>query len=177
MEKIREYVNTVLTHDNVLPKILPVELININIEKALDFFKKKSKNAGYYENISLKDNFELLTQQAHLDKDVLTVSEVYVRNEADNYRKFFYNTTNNILTILGHTRHDELNAMVIKYVGDDFITTTQSFKDYCTILCKKDLIFMLETYTCKLPTDVSINIENMKENLNDLEKSFWHNFS
>jgi hypothetical protein len=177
MEKVRGYVNMRLTYGGKLPELFSVDMIDLNIDRALDYFKKNSKFAGYYENISLKDNFELLTQQAHLEKDVLAVTSVNVRNETDNTKKFFYNTTNNILTILDHIRHDEMNAMVIKYVGDDFIAATQLFKDYCVILCKMDLFNMLETYTYKLPGDVAINIEAMKEELKISETSFWQHFS
>jgi len=179
LEKVKYYIKTRLTYGCKLPELFSVDMIDMNIDRALDYFKKNSKFAGYYENISLKDNFELLTQQAHLGRDVLTVVSVNVRNETDNTKKFFYNTTNNILTILDHIRHDELNAMVVKYVGDDFIAATQLFKDYCVILCKMDLINMLETYTYKLPGDVAINIEAMKEELKRLEASFsfWQSFT
>lgn len=177
MEKIREYIKKRLTYGFNLPELFSIDIIDLNIEKALDFFKKKSKMAGYYENISLKDNFELLTQQAHLDRDVLAVLEVNVRNENDNTKKFFYNTTNNVLTILGHIRHDELNAMVIRCVEDELIMDTQLFKDYCVILCKKNLICLLETYTSELPEGVSINIKSVKKDLKISEASFWKQFS
>lgn len=173
MEKVREYVKKRLTYGFNLPELFTADMIDMNIEKALDFFKSNSKHAGFYENISLKNNFELLTQQAYLDRDVLTVISVNVRNENDNTKKFFYNTTNKILTILGHIRHDEMNAMVIRYVGDELIMDTQLFKDYCVILCKKDLISMFEIYNHELQGDITIDIEAMKEDLKISEKSFW----